>query len=70
MALSLYAMNEGYFDEVDVKGVVKWEGAMQSYVKSNFSEMIDSINADGDYNDDIAANLAAALDDFKKNGSV
>ncbi len=70
MGLSLYAMNEGYFDDVDVKDVVKWEAAMQSYVKSNFADMIDSINQDGDYNDDVAASLAAALDDFKKNGSV
>jgi F-type H+-transporting ATPase subunit alpha len=70
MALSLFAVNEGYFDEVDAKEVVKWEGAMQSYIGSNFSDMMDSINQDPVYNDDVAASLAAALDDFKKNGSV
>ncbi|MCP4009986.1 MAG: F0F1 ATP synthase subunit alpha [Proteobacteria bacterium] len=70
MALSLYAVNEGYFDEVEVKDVVKWEAAMQSYIGSNFSDMMDSINENPVYNDDVAASLAAALDDFKKNGSV
>ena len=70
MALSLFAVNEGYFDEVDAKEVVKWEGAMQSYIGSNFSDMMNSINQDPVYNDDVAASLAAALDDFKKNGSV
>ncbi len=70
MALSLYAVNEGYFDDVDVKDVVSWEAAMQSYVGSNFSDMIDSINENPVYNDDVAASLTAALDDFKKNGSV
>ncbi len=70
MALSLFAVNEGYFDEVDAKEVVKWEGAMQSYIGSNFSDMMDSINQDPVYNDDVAASLSAALDDFKKNGSV
>ncbi len=70
MALSLYAVNEGYFDEVEVKDVVKWEAAMQSYVGSNFSDMMDSINENPVYNDDVTASLAAALDDFKKNGSV
>ncbi len=70
MAVSLYAMNEGYFDDVGVKDVVKWEGAMQSYIKSNFGDLMDSINAEGDYNDDIAKKMTAALDDFKKNGSV
>ena len=70
MALSFYAVNEGYFDEVEVKDVVKWEAAMQSYVGSNFSDMMDSINENPVYNDDVTASLAAALDDFKKNGSV
>ncbi len=70
MALSLYAINEGYFDDVDVKQVTKWEGAMQSYIGSNFADLMDSINDQGVYNDDVAASLAAALDDFKKNGSV
>ncbi len=70
MAMSLFAINEGYFDEVEVKGVVNWEGAMLSYVGANASDLMDSINGDGDFNDDIAANMTAALDDFKKNGSV
>ncbi len=70
MALSLYAVNEGYFDDVEVKEVVKWESAMQSYIGSNFSEMMDSIIENPVYSDDVAAGLAAALDDFKKNGSV
>jgi len=70
MALSLFAVNEGYFDDVEVKDVVKWETAMQSYIGSNFSDMMDSINENPVYNDDVAAGLAAALGDFKKNGSV
>ena len=70
MALSLFAINEGYFDEVEVKQVTKWEAAMLSYVGSNFADMIDSINEQGVYNEEVAASLTAALDDFKKNGSV
>jgi len=70
MALSLFAINEGYFDDVEVKQVTKWEDAMQSYVGSNFTDMMDSINEQGAYNDDVAGSLTAALDDFKKNGSV
>ena len=33
MALSLYAINEGYLDDVDAKDVVKWEDAMLSYAE-------------------------------------
>jgi F-type H+-transporting ATPase subunit alpha len=70
MALSLFAVNEGYFGDVEVKDVVKWEAAMQSYIGSNFSEMMDSINENPVYNDEVAAGLVVALEDFKKNGSV
>ena len=34
MALSLFAANEGYLDDVDVKKVVDFEHALQSYMKS------------------------------------
>lgn len=70
MALSLFAINEGYFDDVEVKQVNKWENAMQSYVGSNFADMMDSINEQGVYNEEVAASMTAAMDDFKKNGSV
>ncbi len=70
MALSLYGINEGFFDDVDVKGMVKYETAMQSYVASNHSDMIDSINENQDYSDDVAATMTAALEDFKKNGTL
>lgn len=70
MALSLFAVNEGFFDDVEVKDVVKWEAAMQSYIGSNFAEMMDSINENPIYNDEVAAGLVVALEDFKKNGSV
>jgi F-type H+-transporting ATPase subunit alpha len=70
MALSLFAVNEGYISDVEVKDVVKWEAAMQSYIGSNFAEMMGSINENPIYNEEVVAGLAAALDDFKKNGSV
>ncbi len=69
MAMSLFALNEGFINDVDVKDVVKWEAAMLAYCKSNASEVIDTINDTGDYSDDIEASLRAALEDFQKNGS-
>jgi F-type H+-transporting ATPase subunit alpha len=32
-------------------------------------DLMDSINESGDYNDDIAAKLQAAIDDFKANNT-
>ncbi len=69
MAVSLYAVNEGHLDDVDVDKVVDCELAMQSYIKSNHSGMIDEINADPKYNDDVVAKMKVAVEDFKNNGS-
>jgi len=68
MAFTLYAANEGYLDDVDVKKVVAFEAAMLADMKSNHAELMSKINESGDYNDDIAAQMKAALDNFKANG--
>ena len=69
MAFSLYAANEGYLDDIEVSKVVAFEHAMQSHLQSNFSDLIDEINANPDYNDEIAAKIKAAIDDFMTNGT-
>jgi F-type H+-transporting ATPase subunit alpha len=69
MALSLFAANEGYLDDVEIKKVVEFEAAMHAYVKSNHGALIDKINATADYNDEIAADLRKVIQDFKTNGA-
>ena len=69
MALSLFAANEGYLDDVEVSKVVDFEHSMQAYVKSNHGALMDDINENCAYNDDVIAGLRNALDDFKKNGN-
>jgi len=68
MAFTLFAANEGYLEDVDVKKVVAYEAAMLADMKSNHADLIAKINESGDYNDDIAAQMKAALDNFKANG--
>jgi len=68
MAFTLFAANEGYLEGVEVKKVVAFEAAMLADMKSNHAELIAKINDSGDYNDDIAAKMKAALDTFKANG--
>ncbi|MGH8495923.1 MAG: F0F1 ATP synthase subunit alpha [Gammaproteobacteria bacterium] len=69
MALSLFAVNEGYLDEVDVKKIVDYESALHAHVRANHPEILDKINASGDYDDEIQAGLRKALDDFKATGA-
>ena len=68
MGFSLFAANEGFLNDADVKKVVAYEAAMLAYMKSNKAELIAKINETGDYNDEIAAEMKAALEDFRANG--
>jgi len=69
LAISLYAANEGYLDDVDVNKIVDFEAAMQSGLASNNADLIAKINEAGDYNDEIEAEIKAALDNFKATGT-
>jgi len=46
MALSIYAVNNGYMDKVDRKKVVDFEAALQSFAKSSHKASLDAINAE------------------------
>ena len=69
MGVSLFAVNEGYLDDIEVNKVVGFEQAMQSHMKSQQSDLIEALNRDQAYDDDVADKLHAALKDFKTNGS-
>ena len=69
MALSLYAVNEGYLDKVDVDKIIDFETALHEFARSNHGELLDKINESGDYDDDIQAGLKAACDGFEKEGA-
>ncbi|MCH2494019.1 MAG: F0F1 ATP synthase subunit alpha [Gammaproteobacteria bacterium] len=69
MGLSLFAVNEGYLDDIEVNKVVDFEQALQSHMKSQQSDLIEALNRDQAYDDDVADKLHAALKDFKTNGS-
>ncbi len=49
--------------------VVDFENALHGYMDASQTELMDKINASGDYNDEIEAGLRAAVEDFKANGS-
>ena len=68
MAISLYAANEGYLDELDINQVVPFEEGLHAHVRSGHQGVLDTINEAGDYNDDIEAGMKAAIDDFVANG--
>ncbi len=69
MAFALYAANEGYLDSVEVGKVVGFENALQDYMRSNYAELIDEVNANPVFDDGTAEKFKAAMDDFVQNGA-
>ena len=69
MGVVLYAANEGYLDGVPVERVLDFERDLLAHMNSEHGEWMAEITASGDYNDDIAAYMKAALDKFKASHS-
>jgi len=69
MAVSLFAANQGYLDDVEVKKIVDFEMAMQDYMKANETDLMNQMNETGDYNDETEELLHKALKNFKSNST-
>ncbi|MCA1798399.1 MAG: F0F1 ATP synthase subunit alpha [Xanthomonadaceae bacterium] len=65
MAISLFAANEGFLDDVEFKKVVDFEAALHAYFKSSHADLYKQINKDADYTDEVAAGLKRVLEQFK-----
>ncbi|MBN2647777.1 MAG: F0F1 ATP synthase subunit alpha [Thiotrichales bacterium] len=68
MAASLYAANQGFLDDVEVEKVLSFEAGMHAHLNSAKSDLMAKINDGGAWNDDIAAELKAGIEEFKANG--
>ena len=67
MAVSLYAVDRGYLDDIELTKVIDFEAALQSHMSTNQSDLMDSINATPELSQEVDDKLKAALDDFKAN---
>lgn len=67
MAVSLYAANEGYLDDLPVNQVRAFEEALQGFMKSQHGKLLEKIDQTGDFGEDIQKALAEALKTFKAN---
>ncbi|MDH3275675.1 MAG: F0F1 ATP synthase subunit alpha [Gammaproteobacteria bacterium] len=69
MALSLFAVNEGFIDGVPAEKVVDYEAALHEFARSGHQADLDAINTTGDYNDDVEAMLKGICDSFAEKGA-
>jgi F-type H+-transporting ATPase subunit alpha len=69
MALTLFAVNRGYLDDVPVDKALAFEAALRQFMKSKYAPIMDRIEQTKDMSADDEKALAAAIDDFKKTGT-
>ena len=67
MALTLFAVNNGYYDDIDVKKALAAEKSMRDYLKTKHAALIGRMDKDLSAEDEKA--LHEAIRDWKKNGS-
>jgi len=65
MSVSLFAADKGYLKDVPVNKVLAFESALHSYMNAEHGELMAQINQSGDYNGEIEAQFAAAIEKFK-----
>ncbi|RFA30636.1 F0F1 ATP synthase subunit alpha [Alkalilimnicola ehrlichii] len=69
MALSLYAANEGYLDDLELAKVGPFEQGLHAHLKSAHKPLMDKINEKGDFNDEIEQGLRKVIEEFKSTGT-
>ena len=69
MALSIYAVNSGYMDKVDLKKVVAFEAALQAFAHSNYAAMLERINREPKLSKENEAELKKCVEDFIATGT-
>jgi F-type H+-transporting ATPase subunit alpha len=69
MALTLFAVNNGYFDDIDVKKALAAERSMRDYVKDQYGDLVKRMEEVKDLPKDDEQKLHEAIKDWKKSGS-
>ena len=69
MAVTLFAVNNGFFNDIDVKKALSAERSMRDYLKGKYGELVARMEDKKDLAGDDEKLLQSAIEDWKKNGS-
>ena len=69
MVLTLFAVNNGFFDDVEVKKALAAERSLRDHVKTKYADLMNRLEEKKDMSVDDEAALKAAIADWKKNGT-
>ncbi len=67
MAVSLFSINQGYFDDLDVKRVLPFEVALHQHMRASHADLMNKIDTTKDLDAEGEKALDAAIAEFKKN---
>ena len=68
-ALSIYAVNEGYLDDVAIARIGAFEEGLHAHFANTLADVIARINASGDWNDELEAAFKKGIEEFKATGT-
>ena len=66
MAATLFAVNKGFMDDIDVKKILPFEHGLHAYLKDKHAALLTKLNNDKAMDKDAEAELSAATAAFKK----
>jgi F-type H+-transporting ATPase subunit alpha len=66
MAATLFAVNKGYLDDVDLKKVLAFESGLHQFLKSSHAALLQKLESDKAMDKDAEGQLTAAIEAFKK----
>jgi F-type H+-transporting ATPase subunit alpha len=66
MGATLFAVNKGFLDDVDVKKVLAFEHGLHAHLKDKHAALLSKLEADKAMDKDAEAELTAAIGAFKK----
>jgi F-type H+-transporting ATPase subunit alpha len=69
MALTLFAVNNGFLEGVEMKQMASFERALRDHVRSKYGALVSRIEASNDLSKDDEAELRKAIEEFKKTGA-
>src|SRR5437763_1246373 len=69
MALTLFAVNNGYFDDIDVKKALAADKSMRDYLKGKYAELVGRMEQKNDPSAEDEQSQHDAIKDWKKNAS-
>jgi len=69
MALTLFAVNNGYFDDIEVSKALAAEKALQDFAQSKHASLVKTMETDKKFSKEVEAALHTCLKDFKQSGA-